>query len=173
MVKDIGAALNSASFVFFVTYKGLKVKDFSRLRDALSKEGAKCRVFSNRLVRKAAELNGHEALAKLKITGDSAMITGSGDVSAVAKLLEEFRKTNESMAPKCGYMEKAVIGKSDFKMLATLPPREILLSQLLGLLQTPARNLVNVLHAKVSSVVNVINAYKNKVEAAGSPETKQ
>ena len=58
IAKDVGEMLTSAEYLYFVTYKGLKVKDMDQFRTKLAAVGAQCHVLKNRIVRKVAELNG-------------------------------------------------------------------------------------------------------------------
>ena len=165
--NDIAAMLTSSDFVYFVSYKGLSTAEMNNFRDKLYAAGANCHVLKNRVVRKVAELNGLEALANTKIVGDTAVVVGNGDASAVAKVITEFTaSTKEVLAPKCGYFEGAMLSAADIKAIADLPSKDALRAQLLGLLNAVPTGLVRVLSAKAGSIINVINAYKNKLEEA-------
>ena len=165
--NDIAAMLTSSDFVYFVSYKGLSTAEMNNFRDKLYAAGANCHVLKNRVVRKVAELNGLEALANSKITGDTAVVVGNGDASAVAKVITEFTaSTKEVLAPKCGDFEGAMLSAAEIKAIADLPSKDALRAQLLGLLNAVPTGLVRVLSAKAGSIINVINAYKNKLEEA-------
>jgi large subunit ribosomal protein L10 len=156
--------LTDSDYVYFVSFQGLKVKDFAGLRDQLFNVKANCHVYKNSLIRKAVELNNVEALKDLAITGDVAMIYGSGDPGAVAKVLVEFGKSNEVVQAKGGMFEGAMLSPAEIADIAALPSKEVLQAQLLGVLQAPARNLVSILNNKAASILNVLNAYKDKLE---------
>ena len=164
LVNQIGSGLTDSDYVYFVSFQGLKVKDFSGLRDELYKVNANCRVFKNSLIRKAVELNNIEALKDLAIAGDVAMVYGSGDPGAVAKVLVEFGKSNEVVQAKGGMFEGALLSAAEIADIAALPSKDVLQAQLLGVLQAPARNLVSILNNKAASILNVLNAYKDKLE---------
>jgi large subunit ribosomal protein L10 len=164
MVDDIGRMLSASKYVFFVSYKGLTVKDFSNLRTDLAKGASECHVFKNRLIKKAAELNGIKALSDIRLKDDTAVVTGRGDVGVVAKILSDFAKGKDKLAPKCGYLDGSVLSANDIKAISTLPSKDVLRSQLLGVLQAPSRNLANVLYAKLCQIVNVLNNYKEQKE---------
>lgn len=165
--NDIAAMLTSSDFVYFVSYKGLSTAEMNNFRDKLYAAGANCHVLKNRVVRKVAELNGLDALANTKIIGDTAVVVGNGDASAVAKVITEFTaSTKEVLAPKCGYFEGAMLSAAEIKAIADLPSKDALRAQLLGLLNAVPTGLVRVLSAKAGSIINVINAYKNKLEEA-------
>ena len=164
LVNQIAAGLTDSDYVYFVSFQGLKVKDFAGLRDQLFNVKANCHVYKNSLIRKAVELNNVEALKDLAITGDVAMIYGSGDPGAVAKVLVEFGKSNEVVQAKGGMFEGAMLSPAEIADIAALPSKEVLQAQLLGVLQAPARNLVSILNNKAASILNVLNAYKDKLE---------
>ena len=164
LVNQISAGLTGSDYVYFITFQGMKVKDFSGLRDQLVKVNANCSVFKKSLIRKAVELNNVEALKDLAITGDVAMVYGSGDPGAVAKVLVEFGKSNEVVKTKGGMFEGAMLTPAEIADIASLPSKEVLQAQLLGVLQAPARNLVSILNNKAASILNVLNAYKDKLE---------
>jgi len=166
LVADIGATLENADFVFLVSYKGLTVKAFSALRGRLAEQAAECRVLKNTLIRKAAEQRGMAALANLKLSGDTALIAGRGDASAVAKAIAAFTREHAQVAAKAGVMEGQALSAAEVLSIADLPSREILQAQLLGLLQAPARNLVNVLYGKASQVVSLLHNYERKLAGA-------
>jgi large subunit ribosomal protein L10 len=164
LLEDIGAILTESDFVFLITYKGLTVADFAEFRNNLADTNANCHVLKNRLIKKAAEKAGLEEFSKLEFVGDTALISGKGDPGAVAKVISAFGKKCDAVAPKSGYLDGAILTEGDVKAIASLPSKEILLSQLLGVLEAPARNLVGVLNTKATEILNVLNAYKNKIE---------
>ncbi len=164
LVKDIGAILNESDFVFLISYKGLKVDDFSELRSKLAEQDAGCHVLKNRLICRAAENEGLKDIASMNLTGDTAIVSGSGDASAVAKVISDFGKKFDAVEPKCGYMDGALLTQGDVKLIADLPTREVILSQLLGVLEAPSRNLVGIMYTKASEILNILNAYKNTKE---------
>ncbi|MBQ8756168.1 MAG: 50S ribosomal protein L10 [Lentisphaeria bacterium] len=163
LLQQIVGMIQDSDYAYFVSYDGLKVAEFSELRNSLAAQGASCHVLKNTMIKLAAqELNVD--LSTLNLTLGTAMVYGKGDCSAVAKTLVEFGKKNEKVAAKGGYMDNAVLSPADVSGLADLPSKEVLQAMLLGVLQAPSRNLVSVLNAKAASILNVLNAYKDKVE---------
>jgi len=164
IVNDIGRIISETDFVFLITYKGLPVSKFSDLRKSLAQKNAQCTVLKNSLIRKAAEQKGMSKLSEIKLKGDTAVVTGKGDIGAVAKILADFAKANEVVSSKGGYLEGALLTAADVKAIASLPTRDVLRSQLLGVLQAPARNLASVLYVKLSEIANVLNNRKEALE---------
>ena len=164
VVESIAQMIDGSDYCYFVTYAGLKVKAFETLRNDLAKQNASCHVLKNSLIRKAAAELKIDALDALDLTKSTAMVYGKGDCGAVAKSIAEFSKKNEQVQTKGGYVEAAFLSAADVAAIADLPPREVMLAMLLGLIQAPARNLVSVINQGVAQVVNVTNAYKEKLE---------
>lgn len=155
--------ISGADFVFMIGYKGLKVKDLSEFRAILAQQrGTECHILKNRLIKKAAEQLGIKGVAEMDLRGDTALILGRGDPGTVAKAIFAYAKTHESVVAKAGYLDGSVLAGKDIKLISDLPPIDVLRSQLLGLLQSSTVGLVTVLNAKLSELVNVLNAYKNK-----------
>jgi len=164
LINDIGSMLKGNAFIYFACYKGLTVQAFSELRVELDKSEAKCHVLKNRLIKKAAELNGITLISESDLKDDTVIIIGNGDAGVVAKVIKNFSKENESFYAKLGYLDGELLSKEDVMNIAELPTKEILQSQLLGVLEGVPRGLVTVMNAKLTSLLNVINAYKDKLE---------
>ena len=164
LVKQISDMIGNADYVYFISFAGLTVKDFSELRNQLAAQNAVCHVLKNTLIRKAGEALKIEGLETIDFTQGTALVAGKGDCSAAAKVLAEFGKKNDKVAAKGGYMDGAVLSSAEAGSLAELPSKPVLQAMLLGVLQAPSRNLVTVLNAKAASILNVLNAYKEKVE---------
>lgn len=164
LVNYIGGLLKDSDYVYFVSYKGLDVVAFSNFRNQLADNNAQCHVLKNRMIKKAAELFDIDALAEFELKDSTALISGTGDPGAVAKVITEFGEKNKAVAAKGGYFEGAALSVSDVADIASLPPKEVLQAQLLGVLQAPARDFVCLLNAKAATILNVLNAYKDKLE---------
>lgn len=166
LAEDIRQFVEPSPFVFLFSYKGLDVDQFNDLRARLAEQAAECHVVPNRLLRFALQGTDAQVLADHELEGETAMITGTGDAVAVAKALSSFIKTNddEQVAVKCGALAGRKLSAADVAHLASLPSREVLLAQLLGVLNGPARNLVGVLAAAKSGVVYALQAYLNNQE---------
>lgn len=163
MVQDLKTLLSERQLVL-ISYKGLKANVFNEFRGKLASLDAECRVVPNTLLRIAARELGMDGLAEAIMSGDTAMVSGAGDPVAMVKAVLEFAKGKDQVSVKFSYIENALLSESDTKALADLPPREVLLAQLLGLLQAPGSQLVRVLNAKVASIVYVLDAFCKKNE---------
>ena len=163
IVSDIGRIMENSAFLYMVSYKGLKVKEFDQLRLDLEKVEAQCHILKNSLISKAAESKNIDNLASMKLAGDTALISGGGDPGTVAKTLSNFAQKHKVVSFKGGYLDGSVLSGVNVESISKLPPREVLLAQLLGTLQAPTRNLASLLNTKLSGIVYVINSYKEKL----------
>lgn len=163
IVSDIGSIIAESAFLYMISYKGLKVKEINELRDNLYKANAKCTVLKNRMIKQAGKANGIDVIAEMDLKGDTAMISGKGDPGAVAKSLSDFAKTYKQVEFKGGYLDGSALSAADVEAISKLPSKEVLQAQLLGTLQAPMSTLVRLFNAKLSSIVYVLDSYKEKV----------
>jgi large subunit ribosomal protein L10 len=166
LVQDLQGLIGLSSGFFLIGYKGLTAAEFTDLREKLAAIGSECHVIPNRLFKRAAADAGIESLSEVGIVGDNAMVCGGDDVAAVAKVVKDFAKEHEHAPIRMGVLDGNVLTAEQVVALADLPPKEVLLAQLLGTLQAPASQLVRVLNAKLASVVYALSAYLRKKEEA-------
>ncbi|KKT41585.1 MAG: 50S ribosomal protein L10 [Candidatus Giovannonibacteria bacterium GW2011_GWA2_44_13b] len=147
-VKLIKEKLSKANFIAFVNFHGLSVAKGQQLRRALRKIGAEYMVAKKTLFGVAAKESGLE-IDKKKLEGEVGVaIGGEGEdvVLAIAKELAAFvRKNKEMLKIIGGLWSKAWVGADEMKKLASIPPREILLTQLAFMLSQPVASLARVL----------------------------
>lgn len=165
LVNYIGSLLKDSNYVFFISFQGLSVKDVSELRGKLAALGASCRVLKNALISKAAEVCEVNALNGVAFTEGTAVVFGDGEASEVAKCIKEFGDSHEQVKPKGGILDGAFLAVADVVALASLPSKDVMRAMLLGVLQAPSRNLVSLLNQKAATILNVLNAYKDKLES--------
>jgi large subunit ribosomal protein L10 len=157
--------LKSARVAVLTDYRGLTVGQLQDLRGRLRAQEVEYRVVKNTLARRAAVESGHEQFQDL-LKGPLAIAFGYGDLSAPAKVLGEFtRQTRIRLEIVGGLVEGRVVGPDQVRQTADLPPREVLLAQLLGALQSPIAQLVATIQAPVQQLAGLLEAYKDKLES--------
>jgi large subunit ribosomal protein L10 len=134
------------------------------LRSKLRDGGIEMIVVKNTLARRAAKAAGYEAL-NAELIGPIAMLFAAEDVSAPARILNEFIRVNRKMVIKAGLLEGQVIKADAVTELADLPSREILLSRLLGAMQAPLGNLASILQAPIASLARTLDAVRTQKES--------
>lgn len=173
IVSDLSEKLNRSPFLLVTDYQRMKVDQFGELRNRLAPAGAEVRVVKNSFLKRAMADSGMPDVAD-KLTGQTAIVMGENDVAPVAKILKLFAAEFKIATLKIGVVDKEVLSTADVEALAELPSREILLSQLLGLLLAPATRLVRVLNEPASAFARLLKAKGEAMQAASgasAPET--
>ncbi len=164
IVEELQAALNASPFVIVTDYTGLRVDEFSTLRLRLSEAGAEIRVVKNTFLRRALSEAGLPDLSD-DLKGQTAIVVGEQDVAAAAKVVKTFSKESKKLTVKVGVIDSVAVNAEQIAAIADLPSREILLSQLLGTLQSPASTLARLLNEPAASLARVLKA---KADAEGA-----
>ena len=157
LVEEAGAHLEKSDYVFLTDFNRITVAETRELRDTLAKQGAEFHVVKNSTLDVAAKERDLPDLGDW-LAGPTAIVVGGNDPSGVAKVLKKFCKDKKKNEVKVGVFGDKTMTADDVNILADLPSIEILKAQLLGLLNTPATQMVSVLNAVPTSVVNVLQA---------------
>ncbi len=151
IVSDLSEKLNGSSFMLVTDYQKMKVPQFGELRNRLSPVGGEIHVVKNSFLKRAMATSGMPDVGD-QLTGQTAVVTGKADVAPIAKILKNFAAEFKIAALKVGVVDKSVLSTKEVEALADLPPREVLLGQLLGMLLAPATSLVRLLNEPASSL---------------------
>lgn len=145
IVAEVSAQVANAQTIVVAEYRGIEVGDLTHLRAKARQSGVYLRVLRNTLARRAVADTSFAVLAD-QMTGP--LIYGvSVDPVAAAKVLNEFSKANEKLVLKAGAYAGKALDKAGVQALASIPSREVLLGQLLGVMQAPISGLARVLAA--------------------------
>ena len=145
IVADVGAQLAGAQTVVLAEYRGTPVEQLTKLRASARDQGVYLRVLKNTLARRAAQGTQFEPLADSMV---GPLIYGiSADPIASAKVLQGFAKTQDLLVIKAGLYNGKLLDVAGVKALATIPSRDELLSQLLGVMLAPVSAMARVLGA--------------------------
>ena len=161
IVADLKEKLDSSPFLILIDYTGLNVAQFAELRTRLGNVGAECRVIKNSFLKRAAKESGLPDLSA-ELKGQSALVVGESDVCAASKVLKTFAAEFEKPSLKLGVLDGNLLSVEEIKALADLPSREVLLAKLLGLLQTPASQLVRLLNEPAARFARLLKAKGDK-----------
>ena len=145
IVQEISDAMNGAQSVVVVDYLGLTVAEDTELRKKLREAGVLYKVYKNTLVSRAIEGTDYESIKDV-LEGPSAFAISADDATAPARILAEFAKKAPELEIKAGIVEGTYYDAEGMKAIASVPSREVLLSKLLGSLQSPVTNLARVLN---------------------------
>jgi large subunit ribosomal protein L10 len=170
IVADLKEKLSASPFIIVADYQKMNVNHFADLRTRLAANGAEVHVVKNSFLRRAISDSGLPDVAE-QLTGQTAVVTGDKDAAPVAKILKSFAGEFKVAAVKIGIVDKAVLSTQQINQLADLPPRDVLLAQLLGLLMSPATKLVRLLNEPASAFARLLNAKANAMPAEAAAPT--
>jgi large subunit ribosomal protein L10 len=166
VVDEVKTRLGAASASIVSEYRGLSVTELADLRHALSAAGGDYKIFKNTLVRRAVDGSEYQPLADY-LSGPSALTFVQGDVSAVAKALRDFSRTNPHLVIKGGLADGSLLTSADLAALADLPSREVLLARLAGALAAPMQQMAGLLQALPQNLAYGISALIEQREEGG------
>ena len=134
IVDEISAHIKDAQSVVLVDYRGLTVEQDTRLRKNMREAGVVYKVYKNTFMNFA--FKGTQF----------AVAIATEDATAPARILSEFAKTADKLEIKAGVVEGTVYDAKGMETIASIPSREVLISRLLGSLQSPVTNFARVIN---------------------------
>jgi len=165
IAEDLRDRFSKSAIIVLTDYQGLDVAAMNDLRRKLRAEEIEYQVVKNSiLIRASADNDGD--LIKDFFKGPSAVALSYDDPIAPAKVLAQFAKDNEKLAIKAGVMNGKVLDATAIKALAQLPPREVLLGQLLSALNAIPTSFVRTIAEVPRRFVSLLAAIKDQKAAA-------
>jgi large subunit ribosomal protein L10 len=145
VITDVTTLAAQAQTLVLAEYRGITVADMTKLRNTARSQGVTLSVLKNTLARRAVAGSAFEVIGD-QMTGP--LIYGfSVDAVAAAKVVSEFAKTNDKLVIRGGAFAGKSLDVNGVKQLASIPSKEVLLAQLLGLMQSPVSRTARVLAA--------------------------
>lgn len=160
IVEELKDKFQNSKVAVFADYSGLNVAEATKLRRKLRQADCEFRVAKNTLTSLAAKQVGLEGVDPY-LQGPIAIAFGTDPV-APAKVLSEFIRETKKMEIKAGVLEGKVIDAKGVKALADLPPREVLLAQVVGGMQAPLYGFAGVLQGTLRSFVYALEAVRKQ-----------
>ena len=144
VVEEISANIKDAQSVVLVDYRGLTVEQDTELRKQLREAGIVYKVYKNTMMVRAFKGTDFETLTPY-CEGPSAAAISTTDATAPARVLAEFAKKADKLEIKAGVVEGNLYDAKGMQAIASIPSREVLISRLLGSMQSPITNFARVL----------------------------
>ena len=144
IVAEISEVIKDAQSVVLVDYRGLTVEEDTALRKQLREAGVNYKVYKNTLMNFAFKGTDFEALAPY-LNGPSAIAVSTEDATAPARIIAEFAKKAKNLEIKAGVVEGDLYDAKGMAAIASIPSRDVLISKLLGSLQSPITNFARVI----------------------------
>jgi len=166
LVEDLSASFRRASIALVSEYKGVKAGESDDMRRRIRAANGEFRVAKNTLVRRAIKDTRYAAL-EASLSGPLGLVLSYADPVELAKTVNSLKELGERFKIRGGVLDGKPITAAEVEALASLPPREVIFAQLLGLLQAPATRLARLLNEPGSSLARVLGAIEKKqAEAA-------
>ena len=145
VINEVTQLAAKAQTLVMAEYRGITVAQMTELRNQARSNGVTLSVLKNTLARRAVAGSSFESAAE-QMTGP--LIYGfSEDAVAAAKVVADFAKTNDKLVIRGGVYDGKALDANGVKQLASIPTKEVLLSQLCGLLMSPVSRTARVLAA--------------------------
>ena len=163
VIKDLTAQLADNPNIYLADISGLNAVDTSNLRRACFKANIKLAVVKNTLLAKAMEASDKEfgELPEVLKGNTSLMLSETGN--APAKLIKNFRKKSDKPLLKGAFIEEAVyIGDNNLDALVNIKSKEEVIGDIIGLLQSPAKNVISGLKSGGGKIAGILKTLSEK-----------
>ena len=144
IVQEISDSIKDAQSVVIVDYRGLTVAEDTQLRKQLREAGVTYKVYKNTFMNFAFKGTEFESLSGV-LEGPNAIAISTTDATAPARIIAEFAKKAPKLEIKAGVVEGNFYDAEGMKAISSIPSREVLLSKLLGSMQSPIANFARVI----------------------------
>ncbi len=172
-VADLKARIERSTLMASSAYRGLTVKEMQELRRRLREGGIEVKVIKNSLLRLAAEQSGHGDMSSI-IEGPTALAIAYGDIIEAAKAIAGYAQgAPQAFSLRGGYMDGQVLTAADLKDLVKIPPKPVLLAQLLGQLQSPLAGFIGLLDAPLQELTGLLQSLLSELPGLVEARAKQ
>ena len=161
IVADLHQRLTQARAVFITDFRGLNVGSMNRLRRELRQGGNEFQVIKNTLFKRASQETPISALEDLFV-GPCGITLSYQDPMASAKILADFAKDRETFVFKGGVLEGKPISGEGIRQLSKMPPRDVLLGQVLSSLIAVPISLVSTLAGIIQKFMGTLKAIEEQ-----------
>nr|WP_299000909.1 50S ribosomal protein L10 [uncultured Allomuricauda sp.] len=163
VIEDLTAQLADNANIYLADISGLDAVDTSNLRRACFKANIKLAVVKNTLLAKAMEASDKEfgELPEVLKGNTSLMLSETGN--APAKLIKNFRKKSDKPVLKGAFIEEAVyVGDENLDALVNIKSKEEVIGDIIGLLQSPAKNVISGLKSGGGKLAGILKTLSEK-----------
>lgn len=163
-VAELTEAFKKANVGVLVNYSGITVEKDTKLRKQLREAGCEYKVVKNTLLSLAFKEAGIEGLDE-HLNGTTAIAYSENGYVEAPKILSEFASNSDTFKVKAGFIDGGAVDSASISALAKLPPKEVLVAQVLGGLNGPIQGFANVLNGTIRGLVIALNAIAEKQSA--------
>jgi large subunit ribosomal protein L10 len=158
-VETLTEQLRASPNLYVTDFTGLNVLRMTEFRRRLRAAGVSYVVVKNTLAQRALAANAVTGLED-HLAGPTGLVLAGRDPVSAAKVLTDFAKEFEKPTIKIGLVDGRQVTADQVRRLASLPPKEVLLSQLAGAMQAPVAQLVGLMNGMLYQVVGALEALR-------------
>jgi large subunit ribosomal protein L10 len=158
VVAELAERLRASDTLIVADYRGVTVSEIDGVRTKLLEHGARFTVVKNTLTKRAAEQAGLVELNEFLDGPTAIAFVGDGDMVAVARTLNDTARQTKVLELKGGILQGRPMSAEEVQTLATLPPLEVLQSQVLAAIVAPLSAIAGLINAPLQNLVGLIDA---------------
>ncbi len=163
VIEDLTAQLAENSIIYLADISGLNAGATSNLRRACYKANVSLKVVKNTLLAKAMENSDKDFGNLPSVLKGNTSILFAETSNAPAKVIKEFRKKSEKPLLKGAFVEEAVfVGDENLEALVNIKSKEEVIGDIIGLLQSPAKNVVSALKSSGGKLAGILKTLSEK-----------
>ncbi len=163
VIQDLTAQLGDNPIIYLADISGMDAVTTSDLRRACFKANIKLAVVKNTLLAKAMEASEREFGELPSVLKGNTSLMFSEVGNAPAKLIKNFRKKSEKPLLKGAFVEEAVyIGDENLDALVSIKSKEEMIGEIIGLLQSPAKNVISGLKSGGGKLAGILKTLSEK-----------
>lgn len=165
-IEELAEKIAATPFFYVTDASGLSVAEVNNLRRKCYNGSLEYKVYKNTVIKKAMEkLDGDFTPMYDALKGFSGIIFSAESGSSPAKLIKEFRGKNEKPALKAAFIDSdIIIGDENLEMLSKLKSKNELVGEIIGLLQSPAKNVISSLQSGGSKLSGILQTLSERAE---------
>jgi large subunit ribosomal protein L10 len=163
VVDELRETFANAPAVVLASATGMTVNTVNQLRSELRKNGASFSVVKNTLAKRAIAGTDMEILAGA-FAGPTAIAIHPEEPGKAAKVLIDFKKKNEALEIKAGYVDGTLLDNAGVEMLSKMPGKDELRAKIIGLLTAVPTKVVRVLTAAQRDVLGILAARQANID---------
>ena len=163
VIDTLTAQLSDNANIYLADISGLNAGSTTNLRRACFKAGVQLEVVKNTLLKKAMESSDKDFGELKEILQGNTSIMFSETGNAPAKVIKEFRKKSDKPLLKGAYIQESIyVGDDQLDSLVNLKSKDELIGEIIGLLQSPAKNVISALKSGGNTIAGLVKTLSER-----------
>jgi large subunit ribosomal protein L10 len=163
VIQGLTATLGENTTIYLTDISGLNALETSNLRRACFKANVRMSVVKNTLLSKAMEASDKDFGELPELLKGNTAIMLAEVANAPGKIIENFRKKSKRPILKGAYIEEAIyVGDDKIEALSNIKSKEEMVGEIIGLLQSPAKNVVSALKSGGGKLAGILKTLSER-----------